>query len=125
MTPKLLGGAFLIQIYNIEPLLGWAIETTKVNTVRQKEKHLKVKDITPTKSGLNVNTVSVRVNLVIRDAIAHVASTEPRTVHISQNQKLQGHHHRLHCCTPNLAPKLVSTNVFWFLTVKTNFNKTM
>ena len=33
MTPKLLGGPFLIQIYNIEPLLAWAIKTTKVNTV--------------------------------------------------------------------------------------------
>ena len=32
MTPKLMGGPFLIQIYNIEPLLAWAIETTKVNT---------------------------------------------------------------------------------------------
>ena len=51
---------------------------------RQKEKHLKVKDITLTKSGSNVNIVFVLVNLVIRDAIAPVASTEPRTVHRSQ-----------------------------------------
>ena len=33
MTPKLLWGPFLIQTYNIEPLLAWAIKTTKVNTV--------------------------------------------------------------------------------------------
>ena len=33
MTPKLLGGPFLIQIYNFEPLLAWAIKTAKVNTV--------------------------------------------------------------------------------------------
>ena len=33
MTPKLLWGPFLIQKYNIEPLLAWAIKTTKVNTV--------------------------------------------------------------------------------------------
>ena len=33
MTPKPLGSPSLIQIYNIEPLLAWAIKTTKVNTV--------------------------------------------------------------------------------------------
>ena len=33
MTPKLLWGPFLIQTYNNEPLLAWAIKTTKVNTV--------------------------------------------------------------------------------------------
>ena len=35
---KTFGGPFLIQIYNIEPLLAWAIETTKVNTVQHQQK---------------------------------------------------------------------------------------
>ena len=30
---KTFGGPFLIQMHNIEPLLAWAIKTTKVNTV--------------------------------------------------------------------------------------------
>ena len=34
MTPKPLGSPSLIQIYNIQPLLAWAIKTTKVNTVQ-------------------------------------------------------------------------------------------
>ena len=34
MTPQLLGGPFLIQIYNIEPFLARVIKTTKVNTVQ-------------------------------------------------------------------------------------------
>ena len=33
MTLKLLGGSFLFQIYNIEPLFALAIKTTKVSTV--------------------------------------------------------------------------------------------
>ena len=44
MTLKLLWGPFLIQIYNIEPLLAWAIKTTKVNTVCAK--HCSVTSLT-------------------------------------------------------------------------------